>query len=107
MQSKSGSRAALAACLALANREETIKKGEETTFKELPGCSGGTATLYLSYRRKMEHLAEYCVSQNTGRHIAFLWRILMRGAHLACNTQRCKELFYRAIRDCPTSKVYA
>ncbi|XP_057380946.1 nuclear exosome regulator NRDE2-like [Daphnia carinata] len=103
-KSKSGSLAALAACLALANREETVKKGEETTFKELPGCSGGTATLYISYRRKMEHLAEYCVSQYPGRHVALLWRILMHSAHVAGNPQRCKELFYRAIRDCPTSK---
>ncbi|XP_045026385.1 nuclear exosome regulator NRDE2 [Daphnia magna] len=103
-QSKSGSRAALAACLALANREEIVKKGEETTFKELPGCSGGTATLYLSYRRKMEHLAEYCVSQYPGRCVTLLWRILMHSAHVAGNPQRCKELFYRAIRDCPTSK---
>jgi len=59
-KNKSSYRAALAASLALANREEAIKKGEETTFKDLTGYSGGIATLHLGYRRKLEHLAEYC-----------------------------------------------
>ena len=99
------SRSALAACLALASREETIKEGEEKTFNELEGCSYGIPTLHLSYRRKMECLLEHCVSQYPGCHVAVLWRILMRSFHLHGNSAGCKALFYRAIRDCPKSKV--
>lgn len=103
---KSSSLAALAACLALACREETVKRGEERTLEELASHSGGIATLHLGYRRKLEHLAEHCVAQYPCRHVPVLWRILMYSAFLAGDTQRCKALFYRAVRDCPTSKVF-
>lgn len=102
----SSSRAALAACLALANREDTIKKGEEKAFMECKGFSGGIPTLHLSYRRKMEHLVEHCVSHYPSCHNPVLWRILLRSAYLNGNSERCKSLFYRAVRDCPSSKVF-
>jgi hypothetical protein len=104
-KNKSSYRAALAACLALANREEAIKKGEETTFKEWASDAGGIATLHLGYRRKLEHLTEYCVTQCSARHVALMWRILMHSAHLTGDSRKCKDLFYRAFRDCPVSKV--
>ena len=103
---KSSNRAALAACLALANREETIKRGEEKASEEWTGHSGAIATLHLGYRRKLENFAEDCVAQYPSRHVPVLWRILMHSAYLAGNSQRCKALFYRAVRDCPTSKVF-
>lgn len=106
MKSKSSCRTALAACLALANREEIIKKGEESTFEQYSGYSKGTPTLHIGYRRKMEHFVEHCVSRYPGCHVPVLWRILIRSAHLNGNSQRCKALFYRAVRDCPTSKVF-
>ena len=105
MKSRSSCRAALACTLALANREEAIRKGEERTFDDWTSHSGGIATLHLGYRRKLEHLIEYCVTKCAGRHLPLLWRILMHSAHLAGDSQRCKELFYRAFRDCPMSKV--
>ena len=103
---KSSSRAALAACLALASREETVKRGEERAFEEWTSQSGGIATLHISYRRRLEHLAEDCVAQYPCRHVPVLWRILMHSAYLNGDSQRCKALFYRAVRDCPTSKVF-
>lgn len=106
MNKKSSCRTALAACLALASREETIKKGEESTILANKSYSGGNPTLHLGYRRKMERLVEHCVSLDPGCHVPVLWRILIRSAFLGDNSQRCKTLFYRAIRDCPTSKVF-
>ncbi len=88
------SRVAIAACLALARREETIRAGEEVV-----------ATIHRGYRRKLEYLVEHCVlGQHPGRHLPILWRILMRSAHLLGDAKRCKTLFYRAARDCPWSK---
>lgn len=106
LKNKTSCRTALAACLALASREETIKRGEESTFETYRSYSEGTPTLHLGYRRKMEHLVEHCVSRYPGCHVPVLWRILIRSAHLSDNSQRCKSLFYRAVRDCPTSKVF-
>lgn len=100
-EESSSCRAALAACLALARREETIRAGEQNALL----TEGLVPTLHHGYRRKLEHLAEYCVGQYPARHLPFLWRVLMRSAYLRGDTKRCRALFYRAVRDCPWSKV--
>ena len=64
---------AIAACLALVHREETIKTAEERT-SNLP-------TFHHSYRCKIENLIENCLSNSPGSHV-FLWRILMKIAIL-------------------------
>lgn len=104
-KNSSSNRAALAACLTLASREERIRRGEEKIFKEFENDWKGIPILYVSYQRKLKHLAERCVAQPPGRYFPMLWRILMRNAYCSKNPERCKALFYRAVRDCPSSKV--
>lgn len=96
-------RAALAASLALAKREQAIREGEER--KWIVSTEPGIATLHHGFRRRVEHLIEHCVAHYPCRHNPVLWRILIRSAYLKKDFQRCTALFYRAVRDCPWSKV--
>ena len=60
---------AIAACLALVHREETIKTAEENA-SNLP-------TFHNSYRCKIQNLIENCLSKSPRSHV-FLWRMLMK-----------------------------
>ena len=97
-KSKPSARSVIAALLALAKRGEAIIDGND-------GASRQDGLIHQGYYNKIWSLVSNSVNQYPARNSVFLWRVLMRCANYRKDFRECQTLFYRAVRDCPWSKV--